>query len=262
LDHALAETDSLYRGFVYEGAGMALALMDHLLPARRPRWRRFLSGPGIGHCYMLQVGYGWAVARLPWLRRDLGRLIAGQDHLLRWLTVDGYGFHEGYFYGQRYFEGLARPSRLKGYELNVFDQGLGRSLWFRSGTDPARLVELLTRFPEERRADLWSGAGLACAYAGVVGADALKYLANAAGQYRGHVAQGVSFAAKARQQAGNPAEHTELACRELLRMDATSAAQITQDELFDLPLGDSARPAYEIWRTKVRDRLTHEAVAT
>jgi hypothetical protein len=44
---------------------------------------------------MVHIGAGWTLARL------FGRAehyLATKDSLLRWLVVDGYGFHEGYFH--------------------------------------------------------------------------------------------------------------------------------------------------------------------
>lgn len=52
------------RGFAFEGAAMALCLLDHLLPGRRYRLPTFLNGPGRNHAYMVHVGVGWAAARL------------------------------------------------------------------------------------------------------------------------------------------------------------------------------------------------------
>jgi hypothetical protein len=54
---------------------------------------------------MAHVGIGWAIARLPWLRRRIEQPLNRLDSLLRWLAVDGYGFHEGYFYWPDYVEG-------------------------------------------------------------------------------------------------------------------------------------------------------------
>ncbi len=275
LDRHLLHVEPLYRGFAYEGAAMALALLDHLFPRPRPwvhgarqsRWNAFLAGPGAAHRYMLHVGYGWVMARLPWLRRrpwvygarDRQPWVHGArpsyDPLLRWLIVDGYGFHEGYFYCRRYVIEQARPSQLTGYSLRAFDQGLGRSLWFVSGADGARLVELLANFHEGRLPDLWSGIGLACAYAGIVDAGGLKDISEAAGPYREHLAQGASFAAKARQLAGNPAEHTDRACRQFCGLDAEAAARLSDDELRGLPPDRADLPAFEVWRARIRTRV-------
>jgi enediyne biosynthesis protein E3 len=151
-------------GFFFEGAGMASTLCDWLAPWENSRFQALLEGPGNVHKYILHVGAGWAFARLPvrW-----NKCLAKFDPLLRWLVLDGFGFHEGYFHWQKYIDNHAPPPRsLKKSAASVFDQGLGRSLWFVTGADTDRLELTIASFPEERRSDLWAGAGLACAYAG------------------------------------------------------------------------------------------------
>ena len=92
LARRLAAVDPERRGFAFEGAAMGLSLRDYLTPWRRDRWRRFLAGPGSAHAYMVHVGVGWTLARL---RRSVLPALRRYDPLLRWLVVDGYGFHEG-----------------------------------------------------------------------------------------------------------------------------------------------------------------------
>jgi hypothetical protein len=246
------------RGFAFEGAAMALTLLDYFTPWHRYRFARFIRGAGAAHIYMAHVGAGWAVARLYWrVERPLARL----DPLLRWLAIDGYGFHAGYFSWRRYVAVRAPAGRLSGYARRVFDQGLGRSLWFVEGADVERIPRTIAAFPPARHADLWSGAGLACAYAGGVERPAVAALWSAAGEYQPHLAQGAAFAAQARRRAGNPAGHTALACEVLCGCSAEEAAQMTDDALEDLP-PDGALPAYEIWRQRIRSHFMKEVVAS
>jgi hypothetical protein len=175
------------------------------------------------------------------------------DRLLKWLVVDGYGFHEGYFHPQRSFARQETPRKLSGYAHRVFDQGLGRSLWFVECADASRIALAVNRFTSSRHRDLWSGVGLACTYAGSVSRDAIEFLAMSSGPCRADLAQGAAFAAKARQLAGNPAEHTDLACRILCRMSANEASNLTDWALIDLPL-DGSEPGFEVWRQRVRAR--------
>lgn len=253
----LHRVDAELQGFAFEGAAMGLALLDHLLPRprRRKRLQTFLEGPGEAHIYMAHIGVGWVLARL---RRRVEPTLARLDPVLRWLVVDGYGFHEGYFSWRPSVDGQARPPRVSGYARRVFDQGLGRSLWFVEGADVARIRATIGAFPLERRADLWSGVGLACAYAGAVARDAVEALQVAAGPYRLHLAQGAAFAAKARQRAGNPAPHTEFACQVLCGLPADTAANITDAALRNLPL-DGEEPAYEIWRRRTGAEISARA---
>ena len=236
-----------YRGFAYEGAAMALALADRLHLARRS-FDRFLEGPAAPHLYMLHIGAGWAIARLPWLRRSPLRAIQRFDPLLRWLALDGFGFHEGYFHWPR-----VSPA-WPGYAQLAYDQGLGRSLWFVDGMDPTRIAATIVSFEPGRRAGLWAGAGLACAYAGGAGFEACCALRDAAGADWTALAQGAAFAAEARRRAGNPTADSDTACRALCGLPAEGAAAIAREEMAGLP-GDGAVPAYEVWRSRIRGRM-------
>ena len=241
-------------GFAYEGAAMGIALRDTLAPWRRPRLQAFLMGPGLRHRYMVHVGAGWALARM----RRRPRAIRALDPLLRWLALDGYGFHQGYFAPERHLRRRARPRGFDGYAARAFDQGLGRSLWFVEGTRPGPIRTAIERFSQSRHGDLWSGVGLAAAYAGGVPAEGLVRLVSAAGNSAGHLAQGAAFAAAAREHAGNPAIHTERACRAFTGLSAKEAGRVTDAAAEDLP-PDHAVPAYEVWRRRLRTALADPA---
>jgi hypothetical protein len=246
------------RGFAFEGAGMGLHLLDLLTPWNRGRLRGFLAGPAAAHAYMIHVGAGWALAQL---RLRVDRSPARLDPLLGWLAVDGYGFHHGYFGWPEAVDRHRVPRRIEGYARRAFDQGLGRSLWFVEGADAARIAATLAGFPASRHADLWSGVGLACAYAGGVPAGAIEDLGALAGPFHSHLAQGVAFAAKARARAGNPTSDTEMACRIVCGMSASEAAALTDEALIGLTDGDGL-PAYEVWRGRIRASWTEEALTS
>jgi hypothetical protein len=243
-----------WRGFACEGAAMALALKDLLTPWRRDRVARFLASSGDAHTYMVHVAIGWAVARLP------GRIeprLASLDPVLRWLVLDGYGFHEGFFHWRKYLPDAPAPARVHGYAARAFDQGLGRSLWFVEGTDPARIAGTIAGFAEQRRPDLWSGIGLASVYAGELDQAGLRQLRDLAGPHHPQLAQGAAFAAKARHRAGNPTPYTDRACWTLCGMSSADAASVTDATLENLPAGTDAEPAFEIWRRRIQQRLAN-----
>lgn len=241
-----------FQGFAFEGAAMGLALLDRVTPWKKNRFHRFLHGPGRPHIYMLHVGVGWLHGRFPF---SIQRTKALLDPLLCWLALDGYGFHEGYFHWPRYLDGTYTPSRLKGYDRRCFDQGLGRSLWFVMGGDAKEIPARIGGFPEHRRADLWSGIGLACTYAGEIQREALASLKSAAGAYRPQLAQGAAFAAKARLRAGNPTEYTQWAVPMLCGLPFEQAADITDQAKENLPLHSNTPPSYEIWRQRIQARF-------
>jgi len=258
LSLRLQEVEAESRGFAFEGAAMGLFLLDHLTPWSRNRLRAFVDGPAAPHIYMVYVGAGWALAQL---RRGVLRALARFDPLLGWLAVDGYGFHHGYFHPRRSIVERQTPRRLSGYSLRVFDQGLGRSLWFVAGADVALIAASVAEFPVARQSDLWSGVGLACAYAGGADRGAIEALMTSAAAHRGPMAQGAAFAAKARQRAGIPASHTDLACRIIWGMSAFEAARATDLALVDLPAA-GVLPAYEVWRQRIQELWVKELVTT
>jgi hypothetical protein len=249
-----SEVERELQGFAYEGAGMALALLDTMIPGRRDRLARFLAGPGSAHAYIVHVGAGWILARLPVSpERLLARL---QDRTLRWLALDGYGFHEGFFRWPRSVVRQEVPRQLRGYARRGFDQGLGRSLWFVDGADVELIPRTIGAFAAARQPDLWSGVGLACGYAGGRGQDELEALRRSAGPHAAQLAQGVAFAAKARERAGNPAGHTELACRVLCGVSAGAAAAVTDEASRGLPADHPDEPAFEVWRRRIQERFS------
>jgi len=238
------ETD--LAGFAHEGAAMALALLDLFTFWRRRRWRALLE-TAPQHSYLIQVGAGWALARLR-IRRVPSFLRA--DPLLWRLVVDGYGFHEGFFAPERTIRRAAEPRLEPDLRAN-FDQGVGRSLWFFCAADPDAIAEVIARFPAHRRGDLWSGSGLACGYAGGVDATAVRALRDRAGDLASHLFQGVVFAAAARQRAANPTPDTETACRVVCGMTIDEAAALADETRCGLNPHHAG--AYEEWRRRIRD---------
>jgi len=264
LTQTIRELEPIFQGFAFEGAGMALTLLDRLMPWRRNRLQRLLAGPGEPHTYMVLIGAGWALARL---HARVEPLLRKLDPVLGWLVLDGYGFHEGYFHPEQSVQARQQPRHLRGYAKRAFDTGLGRSLWFVTGADATALVSQIEAFDTHRRADLWAGAGLACCYAGGASSETLSELVRSAGEHRPALAQGAAFAAKARERAGLPAPHSDLAVRLICGGDSQRAARVCDEQLAVATAGagdgnpahpasdSSATPIFEHWRSGIRDAL-------
>lgn len=235
----LEQIEAEVRGYAYEGAAMGLTGLDCMLPGSN-RLQAFLDGAGSAHIYMVHIGAGEALARL---RRRPERTLARLDPVLRWLVMDGYGFHEGFFAERRTIEGQAIPAHLSPYARRVFDQGLGRAIWFLRGADVGLVSETVAAFPPARHADLWSGVGVACSYAGGTGRGELGALQALAGDYTAHLAMGVAVVAKGRHRAGNPAPHSDLACEVLCGLSSPATAVVVDEAFANLPL-DTDTPPY------------------
>lgn len=247
------------RGIAYEGAGMGLMLLDSLFPPRR-RLPAFIHGPGAPYRFLVYGGAGLVLPRVP---VNPARFLARQDPFLRWMVMDGYGFHEGLLSWRRTVERQAVPRRIRGYAGRAYDQGLGRGLWFSTGANIARITDMINAFPTHRRGDLWSGIGLACAYAaGVLDRDAISTLLVAAGDHRADVAVGTAVASIVREQSGHPAPHTDLAAEVVWGTGAAEVAAITHDAsrgMLDSVTEPAGEPAYERWRQRLRGVWVHHS---
>jgi hypothetical protein len=255
LPALLAQLDQVpleLRGYAYEGAAMGLTGLDCFLPGRS-RLREYMAGPGAPHIYMVHIGAGEALARLrrrpePFLRRL-------PDPALRWLVMDGYGFHQGFFTPTKYVKHRVVPGHLSPYGARVFDQGIGRSLWFTRGARVSSIDSAVSSFPAIRRPDLWLGLGVGSCYVGGADRAALEELRAAAGPHADLLAVGAAFVAKGRQRAGNPAPHTDLAAEVLCGRSSTEAAHLVDEAFIDLP--DSPdEPAYAVLQRRLRAKLT------
>ncbi|XKK41729.1 DUF1702 family protein [Nocardiopsis sp. ARC36] len=256
-DGRIAEVPVRFRGFAHEGAAMAFTVLDALGPRGR-RTAEYMAGPGRPHVYMAHVGVGWALARLP---RFLWPPADSLDPLLRWLALDGYGFHQAYFDVERFVrrqDADPRPgpwSGSPGYAARAVDQGIGRALWFVACADPARAADLVESFPEERRADLYGGVGLAAVYAGGADRAGLEGLRHRAGPHRRWLAQGGAFAAEARLHAGLAVPHVEPAVEVLCGTSPASAARAARETRPAGGARGAGVPGYEVWRMRLAERL-------
>ncbi len=252
-----------YKGFAYEGAAMCLAVRDGLPLSRGGMVEQFLTGRADKHIYMAYVGVGWAMARLPRFRWST---LHAPDPLLRWLVLDGYGFHQAYFKTKRYVDdayveaGFPWPSDgQRWYSPRAIDQGVGRAMWFVGGADPEVVLSMVRKFDPSRWPDLFAGLGLAATYAGGATEDELKFLCDSAGECRAQLAQGAAFAAGARVRADLVVEHNELGTQVLCGMSVADASKVTDEALIDLPDDDidseGGMPSYEVWRQRIAEKL-------
>lgn len=262
LERKLALVEPEQRGFAYEGATMALTIVDTMGP-RGTRARELLAGPGRPHTFLTYIGIGFAMARLP---RPLWKKIlpdlTGTPYYptMSWLAVDGYGFDLAYFHTDRWVDRQERPRAYPwqgraDYFPRAVDQGIGRALWFIHGGRPEPVAAAVDRFAAGRRADLWSGVGLAATFAGGAAADELGTLVTRSGEHRAALGQGAVFAAKARHFSGHVPAHTEAACGVLTGGPVAAAAELA-DEFVPDPADDGPLPQYELWRTRIRESVT------
>ncbi|MEU3627301.1 enediyne biosynthesis protein [Amycolatopsis coloradensis] len=263
LERKLELIEPEMRGFAYEGATMAFTVLDAMGGGHRTR--DLLRGPGAPHLLLAYIGIGFAMAKLPRMlwKKVLPSLDDSLFHpAMSWLAVDGYGFDLAYFDKKRWVDRqeVPKPYPWQGtpdYFTRAVDQGIGRALWFMHGGAPEAVTAAVTRFPDPRHADLWSGVGLAATFAGGCAESGLIALRKASGGHAASVAVGSVFAVSARTLAGYSPPHTEVASRALTGrgpgelLEVAGATAVTT--------GENGVPAYELWRRGIRDKFAEPA---
>lgn len=247
----LEEISPLYKGFAYEGAGMALILLDHFSLFKKQRFHSLLLKDGRKHKYMLHVGAGWAYAKFPiFFKREF----SNHDELLKWLIVDGIGFYHGYFKWEKYVNQKKIPRIMKqsGYMKRAYFQGLGRSLWFVKGSDILAIANTINSFPLENRSDLWSGVGLGSAYAGEINIESINFLKKLTGDHFPSFAQGVAFGVTARYEADIPSAYTEMMSFCVCGTNPQKLSELTSNALQDARKVNNDLPLYENWRNLIQ----------
>lgn len=247
------------RGFGFEGAVMATTILD--ATAGGSRTRELIEGPARPHYLLAYIGVGFALARLPrrlWHRALPDLDLGGYHPTLSWLAVDGYGFDLAYFHRHRWIGTGVRPRPwpflgAPEYFTRAVDQGMGRAVWFIDGARPVHAAATVDTFAPARRADVWSGIGLAATFAGPTTDVDYGSLADLAGPHASDVRLGAALAALARHGSGTVPDHTEAASRAL-----TGLAPARLAELVDgcaVLEDDGGTPAYERWRLAIKRAL-------
>lgn len=251
LCRSLDQKTTLFRGFSYEGAAMGMAVKDAFKATPNKRIPGFIDGSGNHHVYMLHVGIGWAYARLPF---HVENILTRYDPLLRWLILDGYGFHEAYFKTEKIVRQQLLP-KLSQRATHVFYQGVGRALWFVCGTEVDHVAKTVHAFPARFHADLWAGVGLAAVYAGGAQASELQRLKDHSGVHLSFLLQGVAFAAKARERADTVTTDTQHAIMAMTGYNVSTVAAITDRALLKVDPLQDASTQYYTWRKMIAEEL-------
>lgn len=242
-----------YRGFTSEGASMGLTIKDFLSFNSYKKIKQYLEEQS-DEIYINHVGIGWAFSRLP---VRIETQILQFDDLLRWLIIDGYGFHQAYFKTKEYVFDMAPPNELKNpFAKKVFYQGIGRALWFVESTDILRIYNRVQKFPENYHSDLWAGIGLAAGYAGGCNADEYKQLRYFSGSFYEHLYQGVCFGVSARVKGKNIIEGTKLAASILCNQTPEELYEISEITRKSIDKHISSEEKYAQWKEKIRLTLS------
>lgn len=209
LEEGLEALELHYRGFAYEGAAAAFAMLDYEEPAQTPRLTGWLAGPGRRHAALSAIGAGKNTV----FRRRYDAIKAACSPELWPLAVDGFGFREAFLYRRRTLVQHHVPLWLPEHDRSAFDRGVGRGLWFTLGADTTRTRARIETFPASRQADLWRGVGFAAVYTGAADPDDTDALRGV--PHREALLAGAALGAEARVLGGCITPRTVRATRAL-----------------------------------------------
>lgn len=248
LTAELATTPNELRGIAWEGAGMGLGALDIVDPSKN--WvTHYGNGAARNHLYPFYIGVGMALARL---RRSPEKDLPRLDPIIGWVVADGYGFHETFFRRERHAPYVPQQHTLTDYAQQMFDQGVGRALWFSLGAD-ADLVNFHIRgFELHRQQALWSGVALAGSYCGG-SRDELEKVVEHAAPFRTQLAVGAAIAAWGRAEASSPAQHTQTACEVFANTSFDEASRIARRARDSVTSFTGSTPAMEEWHRRIAD---------
>ena len=242
LNKALQNFPNEFISVAYEGASMGVAIKSIEDTNSLKKWSDFYHYYGMKHSSQIHVGLGWAFSELDLVFSDFELII---EPLLQYRVIDGYGYYEGVFKKRKSIRMQESPQHFNQLNLKAYNQGLGRSLWYTAQGKVAKLIQLISRFPENRRHDLWRGIGIAVAYVGGIEISVLQKLVNESNRYLSSFKCGVSLLVQSRHKAETIVNDTNIICDFLFGL---SCATIN-DQLIDIEkeTGSTSELLYFDW---------------
>ena len=259
--HRIVEQVSLipkeFQGFVYEGVGMGLAEKGLRLRGSLSLLEDFATQFAMPFHNWIYVGIGLMASQA---NISLLPISASFSRERRWLALDGYAYHQGVFHWQTLIKQRAYPEtineKITAAEASVFDQGLGRSLWFVDAGKVEPLLKTVEQFSTSRQKDLWGGIGYACAYAGGASEETLRSLFTTAATHQPQLLAGATFALKARTASECPAKWTSLTYQLWQSLSQSSPASTQAHDTWAHDTWAHDTWTHDTW-THYRANITH-----
>lgn len=220
----LEHTEEEFSSIAYESASMAIALKDFEIDTFPHTWLSFANGPAAAHQAQVYVGLGWAIAKsnFPFLTA-----VEKLNAQLYFRIADGCGYYDGSFKHRRTVTNQELPVYLPAAALPMYDQGIGRSIWYTEKTDIHKIRSKIETFATGRHGDLWRGVGIAVAYVGGCNDEDLKTLLKYAATNAVQLAYGAGLAARSRTMANTMTADTDRSSRLWFALTADDVQTIT-----------------------------------
>lgn len=222
----LENTEKEFSSIAYESASMAIALKSFERDTFPNEWLLFANGAAAAHQAQVYVGLGWAIAKcnLPFLKA-----VEKLHSQFYFRIADGCGYYDGSFRKRQAIIDKLVPVYLPAAAMPMYNQGIGRSIWYTEKADINKICSTIETFAADRHADLWRGVGIAVAYVGGCDDANLKTLLQYAASNGFQLACGAALAARSRTMANTMTEDTDRCSRLWFSLTADTAAIANED---------------------------------
>ena len=109
-------------------------------------------------------------------------------------VLDGYGYWHGLFRRRLTIRTQTIPKNITSEYQSGFDQGIGRTIWYITKGEVAKVVNIINHFSEDRRANLWQGIGVASTYVGGCSDELIGELKSASSEFKKNFETGIESA--------------------------------------------------------------------
>lgn len=250
LSAYLENTPAEFRSIAYESASMAIAIKDLEQHGKLNNWLHYVNGPAKAYQAQVYVGLGWAISKLnlPFLP-----VVEKIETAYYFRVADGCGYYDGSFRHRQTVLSQQLPDYLPEAALPIYDQGVGRCLWYSCLADIDKVKTKIEGFPAERQASLWRGMGIAVAYVGGCEDVYLKMLWQHAGVHGLQLAYGAALANRSRMNAGTITADTDRCSRLWFNLSAVETEICTAETIDKTGIENEA--VYLNWIQDIETRL-------
>lgn len=185
---SLEQFPANFKSVAYESASFCVGL-EALEKNDLNLWFTFEKAAPEIYWHHISIGLGWAFASLNIDPKKYHGLLSSE--LIK-MIADGYGYYNALFKQRKTIKQHYIPEYLETEELiSPYYQGVGRRVWYQVQGIPNEANKLISGFPEDNRADLWLGLGLACGFVGGLSNETLTELIDISDEYHLNFSSGI-----------------------------------------------------------------------
>ncbi len=221
----LDQAENEFRSVAFEAASMTIAIKDFSNGSSLDHWRTFSEMSSSKHSIQVHSGLGWAISKQQLQALPMLETI---DPVMRFRVIDGCGYFDGIFRQASTINEKKIPKESENKFLMGYLQGVGRSLWYSCKGQHEKIPSMISEFPTSCHADLWRGAGIACAYVGGCKKSILKELFLSSANYQSQLSVAAALVAQARFQADSLTKDVESVCNVWCNLSVEDVLSITK----------------------------------